>query len=146
MDAPLKTPDFTQDATGAFHAAHGSAFVFSAHVGDNDKCFAQLMALHVPDGATVADVTYGRGNFWKCVPHEKYDVKATDLADGVDCRNLPYGDATIDAVVLDPHNGSGTTTEAAHLLGRQFIGVDVNPEYCRIAEARAMRPNAQDQP
>ncbi len=102
MDAPLKTPDFTQDATGAFHAAHGSAFVFSAHVGDNDKCFAQLMALHVPDGATVADVTYGRGNFWKCVPHEKYDVKATDLADGVDCRNLPYGDATIDAVVLDP--------------------------------------------
>ena len=45
-------------------------------------------------------------------------------------------------VVLDPHNGSGTTTEAAQLLGRQFIGVDVNPEYCRIAEARAMRPNA----
>jgi len=44
-------------------------------------------------------------------------------------------------VVLDPHNGSGTTTEAAQLLGRQFIGVDLNPEYCRIAEARAMRPN-----
>lgn len=39
-------------------------------------------------------------------------------------------------VVLDLHNGSGTTTEAAQLLGRQFIGVDVNPEYCRIAEAR----------
>ena len=99
--------------------------------------------MYVKDGATVADVTYGRGNFWKCVPHEKYDVKATDLADGVDCRNLPYGDATIDAVVLDPHNGSGTTTEAAQLLGRQFIGVDVNPEYCRIAEARAMRPNKE---
>ena len=44
-------------------------------------------------------------------------------------------------VVLDPHNGSGTTTTTAQLLGRQFVGIDANPEYCRTAEARVMRPN-----
>lgn len=39
-------------------------------------------------------------------------------------------------LVLDPFSGSGTTAKAAKTLGRQFIGLEVNPEYCRIAEQR----------
>jgi site-specific DNA-methyltransferase (adenine-specific) len=39
-------------------------------------------------------------------------------------------------VVLDPFMGSGTTAKAAKALGRQFIGLEVNPEYCAIAEQR----------
>lgn len=39
-------------------------------------------------------------------------------------------------LVLDPFCGSGTTAKAAKTLGRQFIGLEVNPEYCRIAEQR----------
>ena len=39
-------------------------------------------------------------------------------------------------VVLDPFNGSGTTTVAAKHLGRDFIGIDINPEYNQIAEER----------
>ncbi len=39
-------------------------------------------------------------------------------------------------LVLDPFMGSGTTAKAAKKLGRQFIGLEVNPEYCRIAEQR----------
>lgn len=68
MSTRQETIESTESAVGcSLGASPCSAFVFSAHIGDNDKCFAQLMALHVPDGATVADVTYGRGNFWKCV-------------------------------------------------------------------------------
>jgi len=40
------------------------------------------------------------------------------------------------AVVLDPFCGSGTTCVAAKLLGRNYIGIDISPEYCKIAEAR----------
>ncbi len=40
------------------------------------------------------------------------------------------------AVVLDPFVGSGTTTVAAKNLGRNYIGIDVSPEYCAIAEER----------
>lgn len=39
-------------------------------------------------------------------------------------------------LVLDPFSGSGTTARAAHDLGRNFIGLEVNPEYCNIARAR----------
>ena len=39
-------------------------------------------------------------------------------------------------LVLDPFSGSGTTAKAAKTLGRQFLGLEVNPEYCQIAEQR----------
>jgi DNA modification methylase len=39
-------------------------------------------------------------------------------------------------VVLDPFVGSGTTGVAALSEGRSFIGIDLNPEYCALAEER----------
>ena len=42
-------------------------------------------------------------------------------------------------LVLDPFSGSGTTAKAAKTLGRQFIGLEVNPEYCQIAERRIVQ-------
>jgi site-specific DNA-methyltransferase (adenine-specific) len=39
-------------------------------------------------------------------------------------------------VVLDPMPGSGTTCKMAKLLGRNYIGVDIAPEYCEIARQR----------
>lgn len=39
-------------------------------------------------------------------------------------------------VVLDPFMGSGTTCLAARTLGRNYVGYDISPEYCTIAEAR----------
>jgi len=39
-------------------------------------------------------------------------------------------------LVLDPFSGSGTTCKAAKMLERQFLGLEVNPDYCAIAEQR----------
>lgn len=39
-------------------------------------------------------------------------------------------------VVLDPFAGSGTTALVASSLGRRFIGIDLNPEYVRLAQER----------
>ena len=41
-----------------------------------------------------------------------------------------------DGVVLDPFNGSGTTTLAAKCLGRSYIGIDISEEYNQIAIQR----------
>ena len=39
-------------------------------------------------------------------------------------------------VVLDPFAGSGTTGEVAIKHGRRFVGIELNPEYIKLAEAR----------
>ena len=39
-------------------------------------------------------------------------------------------------IVLDPFNGSGTTTKMARDMGRRYIGIEINPEYCEIAAQR----------
>jgi site-specific DNA-methyltransferase (adenine-specific) len=39
-------------------------------------------------------------------------------------------------IVLDPFMGSGTTCVVAKKLGRNYIGIDVNPEYIEMAKKR----------
>ena len=41
-----------------------------------------------------------------------------------------------DAIILDPFIGSGTTAVAAIRTGRQFIGFEIDPHYCEIANRR----------
>ena len=39
-------------------------------------------------------------------------------------------------VVIDPYCGSGTTLVAAKILGHDFIGIDISPEYVEFARKR----------
>ena len=41
-----------------------------------------------------------------------------------------------DGVVLDPFLGSGTTAAVARQMGRHYIGIELNPDYCALAEQR----------
>lgn len=79
-----------------------SSVILSAHVGGNEDVFPQVIRLHIPLGARVADVTCGKGVFWKRVPANAYSQSPTDIQTGVDCRSLPYKNGELDAVVLDP--------------------------------------------
>jgi len=73
--------------------------ILAAHVGNNSELFPQILSLYVPAGSRIADVTYGKGVFWKDVAQRKYELHATDLSMGIDCRDLPYDDASMDCVV-----------------------------------------------
>jgi site-specific DNA-methyltransferase (adenine-specific) len=42
----------------------------------------------------------------------------------------------VDDVVLDPFMGSGTTCVAAKKNARHYVGFDISPEYCKLAEER----------
>jgi hypothetical protein len=79
-----------------------SDVVLSAYVSGNADVFSQILALHVPEGARIADVTFGNGVFWKNVDVSKYELLQSDIANGVDCRDLPYSDESLDVLVLDP--------------------------------------------
>ena len=43
--------------------------------------------------------------------------------------------------ILDPFFGAGTTGLVASRLGRKYIGVELNPEYARMADERIMADN-----
>lgn len=79
-----------------------SNLVMSAYLGGNADVFPEILKLHVPQGSIVADVTWGKGVFWRNVPDGSYKILATDISTGVDCRKLPYKSGSIDCVVLDP--------------------------------------------
>lgn len=108
--------------------------VFSAQMGDNADLFARILQLHVLKGATIADVTFGQGTFWKAVRAGDYNLLASDIdakngngifpsqpievKTGIDCRNLPYTNDTLDAVVLDPPYMEGLyRAVTSHLAG-----------------------------
>lgn len=76
--------------------------VLSTYEGDNSDIFPHILKLHVKKGSKIADVTYGKGVFWKNINRNDYNLLATDIKTGIDCRQLPYTDGEIDCVVLDP--------------------------------------------
>jgi len=85
--------------------------IFSASAEGNDRLFPQILKLYVAPGSIVADVTYGKGVFWRNVESGLYQLRATDIQTGVDCRELPYEDGEIDCLVFDPpymHSPGGT--------------------------------------
>lgn len=88
--------------------------ILSAHVERNNVVFPKVLDLHVDDGASIADVTWGKGVFWKDVNIGEYEVYASDLDPNkspsgysTDCRNLPYEDNSLDVIVLDPPYAEG---------------------------------------
>ena len=56
----------------------------------------------------------------------------------LDKAGVPVG-----GLVLDPFLGSGTTAVACVQTGRNFIGIEIDPGYCAIAEKRIREAQAQ---
>jgi hypothetical protein len=106
--------------------------VLTAAVSGNAEMFAQIAQLHLPVDGVVADVTYGKGVFWQQVPVGQYQLLFSDIAakttldpihqvpvqTATDCRDLPYLEGSLDALVLDPPYMEGLfRREVNHLAG-----------------------------
>jgi len=84
-------------------------------------------------GAVVAE--YGiRFNIWKVFPESNSNHPA--IFPEALARDHILSWSNEGDLVLDPFSGSGTTAKMAKLMGRQFIGIEINPEYCEIAAER----------
>ena len=85
--------------------------VLSAYHTANEHVFPKIFDLYVAPESTIADVTYGKGVFWRNVAPDNYRLLTSDITTGVDCRNLPYEDGKLDCLVFDPpymHSPGGT--------------------------------------
>jgi tRNA G10 N-methylase Trm11 len=83
-------------------------------MGTNADLFPIALGMYVKPGAKIADVTYGKGVFWRHVDVTAYDLHPSDIETGKDFHHLPYPDASFEAVVFDPPymNGGGNVKES----------------------------------
>lgn len=100
--ASIKRAGGQKEAKRVQGGAPSTNLTLSAYVAGNADVFPLILNLHVSPGSKIADVTWGKGVFWRNVPRDKYELVASDIADGVDCRSLPYDNNSFDCVVLDP--------------------------------------------
>jgi modification methylase len=54
-------------------------------------------------------------------------------------------DSTNAQIILDPFMGSGTTAIVAMGLQRNYIGIELSPDYCKIAKERITKNKKQSE-
>jgi site-specific DNA-methyltransferase (adenine-specific) len=89
---------------------------------------------------------FGRPHFWNQASARLLSVwRITQVQNRTDhpCpfpieipRRLIQASCPPDGIVLDPFMGAGTTGEACSELGRNFIGIEIEPEYFGVAKSR----------
>lgn len=79
------------------------------------------------------------GDVWEFTQEMKNDHPAAFPAKLID-RIISSTNAKI---ILDPFMGSGTTAISAINFNREYIGIDISPEYCKMAIERIKRYNPQ---
>lgn len=85
--------------------------ILTARIGGNARLIAEAFSLYVPKGSKVADITYGRGVWWKELDEGDYDLWKSDLAPasfdtGIRQANFhhlaEHPDRFFDVVLFDP--------------------------------------------
>src|SRR6266851_1827387 len=83
-----------------------ASYVLTSHKSNNDFLMAQVAKLYFRPGDRIADVTFGKGVFWRAIDLTHFDLHASDLLTvpdrPYDFRNLPYRSEAFDVHVFDP--------------------------------------------
>ena len=134
-----------------FAGANGEP-VFNCIQGDNADLIAAVARLYLSKGCRVADITYGRGVFWKGVNLPDYRFYKSDRitcpSSPHDFRQLPYPARSFDVVVFDPpyaHAGGSMIVEPRYQMASTAGGLshrDIMEMYERgmTEAARILKP------
>ncbi len=108
---------------------------------ERDGSLSRVSASRVAPDRTVKEFGV-RGNVWRYrigfgkVSQDRFAHRHPAIFPEALARDHILSWSNEGDVVLDPFNGSGTTTKMARETGRRFIGIDVNESYCEIARKR----------
>lgn len=117
-------------------AAQSSILRYSRGVSDKTKYRDRKQGIFMPRDKTNFSDMRNRRDVWSVAINAShipghfaiYPEKLIELC-------IMAGSA-VGGVVLDPFFGSGTTGIVAVKNSRKFIGIDINPEYCKTAQMR----------
>jgi site-specific DNA-methyltransferase (adenine-specific) len=96
-------------------------------------------------GAKWLEVGYNPKDLWSVTRVHKSDPERADhptqkpleIIERIIKASCPEG-----GLILDPFMGSGTTAVAALRCSRQYVGFELNPDYCAIIQARLQSAEA----
>jgi len=100
-------------------------------VEQEDGTYKTKVVYKEEDKREFIELVYGQ---WKYLNDSRPLTKATFSMDipTKAIKILSYKDD----IVLDPFAGSGTSLVAAQILDRRWIGIELSPNYCQVAETR----------
>lgn len=121
--------DFRMIIRGQQRTTHSDSSQVSGRARELAEKGFYFLKYH-PNGAKLGDV-------WDILPEDTQKRKLHFAPYPEDlCRMPILASCPEGGIVLDPFCGTGTTNLVAFNLGRRSIGIDMHPEYLRIAEER----------
>ncbi len=146
MGGSVRSFTSVHDTIGLFVKSKGYYFDLDSVRIPYDAQTKKARSRSIFVGAKWLEVGYNPKDLWsvtrvhKCDP-ERADhptQKPLEIIDRMIYASCPPG-----GVVLDPFMGSGTTAVSAQRCSRQFVGFELNPDYCAIIHKRLAAPYAQ---
>jgi len=100
-------------------------------IEQEDGTIKKKMVYQEEDKKEFMSLVYGQ---WEYFADTKQQTKATFSMD------IPMKAIKIltykNDIILDPFAGSGTSMVAAEISGRRWIGIELSPNYCKVAQER----------
>lgn len=146
MGGSVRSFTSVHDTIGLFVKSKGYYFDLDSVRIPYDAQTKKARSRSIFVGAKWLEVGYNPKDLWsvtrvhKCDPEraEHPTQKPLEIIDRMIYASCPPG-----GVVLDPFMGSGTTAVSAQRCSRQFVGFELNPDYCAIIHKRLAAPYAQ---
>lgn len=135
------TRSFTSvhDTIGLFAKSKGYFFDLDAVRVPYDAETKKARSRSIFVGSKWLEIGFNPKDLWTCSRLHKEDPERADhptqkplqIVERMVKASCPLG-----GIILDPFLGSGTTAVAAQRCGRNFVGFELNPDYCAIVEKR----------
>jgi len=128
-----KISDFRMIIRGQQRVTHSNSIKLSGRAKELKGKGYYFLKYH-PNGSKPRDV-------WEIIPEDTQNRKIHFAPFPIDLCKIPIiSTCPPGGIVLDPFVGTGTTSEAAYLLGRKSIGIDISEDYIQLAKDRIIDP------
>lgn len=135
-----KSPQYYYDYDAVKEpAAQSSILRYSRGVSDKTKYRDRKQGIFMPRDKTDFSDMRNRRDVWSVAINASHIPGHFAIYPEKLIEPCIMAGSAVGGVVLDPFFGSGTTGIVAVKNSRKFIGIDINPEYCKTARERILQ-------